>query len=163
MHIESAVVVITYNRTFKNTNRPSASRVGYDENALLEVCKQSSKPGQVYSRFALCSYTLGNLLTNDYPTCSSRGRPEGSLFNSYYTEVSGRALLLSLDCLFVLVSRLFANGPGDLGSIPGHVIPKALKMILDTPLLNTQKYNVRIKGKVEQSRERSIALPFTSV
>ena len=28
----------------------------------------------------------------------SQGRPEGSLFNSYYTEVSGRALLLSLDC-----------------------------------------------------------------
>ena len=27
----------------------------------------------------------------------SRGRPEGSLFNSYYTEVWGRALLQSLD------------------------------------------------------------------
>ena len=28
----------------------------------------------------------------------SPGQPEGSLFNSYYTEVYGRALLLSLDC-----------------------------------------------------------------
>ena len=28
----------------------------------------------------------------------SQGRPEGSHFNSYYTKVSGRALLLSLDC-----------------------------------------------------------------
>ena len=28
----------------------------------------------------------------------SQGRPEGSLFNSYYTEVWGRVLLLSLDC-----------------------------------------------------------------
>ena len=28
----------------------------------------------------------------------SRGLSEGSLFNSYYTEVSGRALLHSLDC-----------------------------------------------------------------
>ena len=28
----------------------------------------------------------------------SQGRPEGSLFNSYYTDVLGRALLLSLDC-----------------------------------------------------------------
>ena len=27
-----------------------------------------------------------------------RRRPEGSLFNSYYTEMWGRALLLSLDC-----------------------------------------------------------------
>ena len=28
----------------------------------------------------------------------SQGHPEGSFFNSYYTEVQGRALLLSLDC-----------------------------------------------------------------
>ena len=54
-----------------------------------------------------------------------------------------------------LVVRVFANGPGDLGSIPGHVIPKTLKMVLDTSLLNTQRYKVHIKGKVEQSRERS--------
>ena len=30
-------------------------------------------------------------------------------------------------------------------------------MVLDTSLLNTQQYKVRIKGKVEQSRERSSA------
>ena len=58
------------------------------------------------------------------------------------------------------MGRVFANGPGDLGSIPGHVIPKTIKMVLDTSLLNTQQYKVRIKGKVEQSRERSIALPL---
>ena len=45
----------------------------------------------------------------------------------------------------------------------GHVIPKTQKMVLDTSLLNTQQYKVRIKGKVEQSRERSSALPYTSV
>ena len=39
--------------------------------------------------------------------------------------------------------------------IPGRVIPKTLKMVLDTCLLNTQQCNVRIKGKVEISRERS--------
>ena len=49
--------------------------------------------------------------------------------------------------------RVFANGPGDLGSIPGRVIRKTQKMVLDTSLLNTQHYKVRIKGKVEQSRE----------
>ena len=37
-----------------------------------------------------------------------------------------------------LVGRVFANSPGDLGSIPGPVIPKTLKMVLDTSLLNTQ-------------------------
>ena len=55
--------------------------------------------------------------------------------------------------LIGLLSIVFANGPGDLGSIPGHVIPKTLKIVLDTSLLNTQQYKVRIKGKVEQSRE----------
>ena len=49
--------------------------------------------------------------------------------------------------------RVFANGPGDQDSIPGRVIPKTEKMVLDAFLLNTQHYKVRIKGKVEQSRE----------
>ena len=65
--------------------------------------------------------------------------------------------------LIGLMGRVFANGLGDLGSIPGRVIPKALKMVLDTSLLNTLQYKVRIKGKVEQSRERSNALPYTLV
>ena len=30
------------------------------------------------------------------------------------------------------VGRVFANGPVDFGSIPGHLIPKTLKMVLDT-------------------------------
>ena len=47
--------------------------------------------------------------------------------------------------------RVFANGPGDLGSIPGRVIPKTQKMVFDTSLLNTQQYKAGIKGKVEQS------------
>ena len=49
--------------------------------------------------------------------------------------------------LIGLVGRVFARGPGDLGSIPGCVIPKTLKMVLYTPLLNTQQYKVRIKRK----------------
>ena len=56
------------------------------------------------------------------------------------------------------MNRVFANDPGDLGSIPGRVIPKTQKMVLDAALLNTQHYKVRIKSKVEQSRERSSAL-----
>ena len=65
--------------------------------------------------------------------------------------------------LFNLEGRVFTNRQGDLVSIPGRVIPKTFKMVLDTSLLNTQHYKVRIKGKVEQSRERSSALPYTSV
>ena len=53
-----------------------------------------------------------------------------------------------VDCI-----RVFANGTGDLGSIPGRVIPKTQKMVLDASLLSTQHYKVRIKGKVKQSRK----------
>ena len=50
-----------------------------------------------------------------------------------------------------IMVRVFANGPGDLGSIPGQVIPKTLKMVLDASLLNAQYYKVWIKSKVEKS------------
>ena len=58
---------------------------------------------------------------------------------------------------------VFGNCPGDRHSISGRVIPKTQKVVLDTSLLKTQHYKVRFKGKVEQSRERSSALPFPSV
>ena len=62
-----------------------------------------------------------------------------------------------------LVGRVFANGPGNLSSIPSRVIPKILKMVLDTSLLNTRQYKLRIEDKAEHSREKSSALPNTSV
>ena len=37
---------------------------------------------------------------------------------------------------------MFANVLRDLGSILGHVMPKTLKIVLDTSLLNTQQYKV---------------------
>ena len=58
---------------------------------------------------------------------------------------------------------MFVNGPGEWGSISGRVIPKTQKIVLNISLLNTQHYKVRFKGKVELSRERSSALPNTSV
>ena len=62
-----------------------------------------------------------------------------------------------------LSSIVFASGPGDQGSVPGQVLSKTQRMVLDAALLNTQHYKVLIKGKVEQSREWSSALPYTSV
>ena len=53
---------------------------------------------------------------------------------------------------------VFANGPEEPGSIPGQVIPKTLKMLIDATLLNTQHYKVRVKW-----RERSSTLPNTLV
>ena len=57
----------------------------------------------------------------------------------------------------------YTNGTGDLGSIPGCVIPKTLKMVLEESLHNTHDYKVGMKDKVEESRESSRALPDTSV
>ena len=54
---------------------------------------------------------------------------------------------------------VFANGLGDVGSIPGQVIQETQKMVLDA----SSHYKVRIKGKVEQSMERSTAFPYTLV
>ena len=46
--------------------------------------------------------------------------------------------------------RVFANGPGDLGSITGRVIlktkKKKKKMVLDVTLLNTQHYKGKDQG-----------------
>ena len=51
-----------------------------------------------------------------------------------------KKIIIIIHRLIGLVGRVFANGPEDLGSIPGHVIPKTLKMVLDTALLNTRQY-----------------------
>ena len=45
------------------------------------------------------------------------------------------------------MSRVFVNGQGDRGSIPGRVILKTQKIVLGATLLNTQHYKVRIKGR----------------
>ena len=41
---------------------------------------------------------------------------------------------LNFSNAFGLVGRVFSNGSGDLDSIPGRIIPKTLKMALDTLL-----------------------------
>ena len=89
-----------------------------------------------------------------------------SFLNGTLNMIMGHCYNGNPTCSSVIVGlegRLFANGPGDRSSIPGWVIPKTLKMQLDTSLLNTQQYKVRIKGKVEQSWERSSTLPYTSL
>ena len=62
-----------------------------------------------------------------------------------------------------LMSRVFANVLGDRGSIPGRVIPKTQKMVLDAALLSNQHYKVMIKGKLEQSREWICALSIVAI
>ena len=58
-------------------------------------------------------------------------------------------LILLYRYILYLYTRVFTNDPGDQGSIPGRIIPKTQKMVLDASLLFTQHYKVRIKGEVE--------------
>ena len=57
-----------------------------------------------------------------------------------------KSLTKKILLMYYRVGRVFANGPGDLGSNPGHVIPRTLKMVLDTSLLNTQQYIRYVSG-----------------
>ena len=100
-----------------------------------------------------------NCLIQDLNTCR---RVHFYVCNHYVKSAFKQTGSLSEFDIGITV-RVFANETGDLGSIPGRVVPKTQKMVLDASLLNTQHYKVRITGKVEQFRERCSALPFTLV
>ena len=55
--------------------------------------------------------------------------------------------LNSTNQLIIQVGRVFANGPGDLDSIPCCVILKTFKMVVNTALLHTQQYKLLSRGK----------------
>ena len=65
---------------------------------------------------------------------------------------------MSLDWLIGLEGRVFTNGPGDLGSIPGSVKQKTFKKWYFIPPYLTPR-NVRYVSRVKWSS----ALPFISV
>ena len=115
------------------------------------------KPARIFKRVL---ETVGDLLHSDFSEkiLVKRVKISHRVKKKFHFRIK-----IEIFLLIGLMGRVFANGPGDMGSILGHVIPKTLKMVLDTSLLNTQQYKVRIKGKVEQLRERSSALPYTSV
>ena len=60
---------------------------------------------------------------------SEKSPANDSMKNS---QRSKQYIYIGLEC------RVFANGPGDLGSIPDLVIQKTQEMVLDTSLLNAQ-------------------------
>ena len=76
----------------------------------------------------------------------------------YYISVFGGYLLLRLG--IGLMSRVFISGPRDWGSISDRVIQRLKKWYLIPPCLTL---SIIGKGKVEQSREWSSALLYTSV
>ena len=55
-------------------------------------------------------------------------------------------IYIYINRLIGLVGKVFANGPGDLGSIPGCVIPKTLKILIPPGLtLSNIRYISRVK------------------
>ena len=73
------------------------------------------------------------------------------LIRSYYQLLQKTLLMLSFMILhFYCISnwaRVFANGPGDRGSVSGRVIPKTLKMILPCLKLSNIRYVSRVKWR----------------
>ena len=93
-------------------------------------------------------------------------KPYGSFFFIKNNDGIYNCLQVIISIGYRLISpvgRVFANSPWDLNSIPDRVIPKTLKMVIDTSLINTQQYKVRINGQVGQSREMSCTFPYTLV
>ena len=64
--------------------------------------------------------------------------PVEKIFGEFEFSCADFNFIYFSPALFGQAGRVFANGPEDLGSIPGCVIPKTLKMVLDTSLRDTQ-------------------------
>ena len=79
-------------------------------------------------------------------------------------QIQDKAICISFDIFLGCIPTLLPDiGQGGRGSIPGQVIPKTQKMVLDAALLNTQHYKVQVKSKLGQSWKRSSALSYTLV
>ena len=96
----------------------------------------------------------------------SSGLPYTSVYSYQKGSPSGHPRLRSPILLipkFCMMVRVFANGPGDLGSIPGRVIPKTQKWYLMPPYLTLSiivygsrvKWNDPGKGVAPSSTPRS--------
>ena len=53
------------------------------------------------------------------------------LKNTWSIESTQMQVIKAVYRAIGLMGRVFANGPGDSGSIPGWVIPKTKKIVLD--------------------------------
>ena len=145
--------------------------VGYMHSPVWRRFQKISRPARIlkFDPWSICILSNPNFVLSSLLLYLRVEKP---------LEISRLSIILyvfvtffCLNRLIGLVVRVFGNGPVDRHSIPGWVIPngkkkkkkKKKKRVLDATLLNTQHYKVHIKGKVERSRERSSALPYTSV
>ena len=132
----SITVTFIFHCLFRSSRRLSICSVS--SLFLFSVCGLIAQQNQLKDKFFF-------FLVNSFEIWSSDSDYKIHLYIQSQTRewVSFSGLFLyhiriSLDAnwLIGLMVRLFANGLGDLSSIPGHVMPKTLKMILDTSLFN---------------------------
>ena len=82
------------------------------------------------------------------------GKLCNSLFSHQWGIIVGR-----LGSLILVVDRVFANGPGDRGSIPGRVIPKTLKWYLIPPSLALSNISYVSREKWSNPGKRVVPSP----
>ena len=98
-----------------------------------------------------------------YPECNIYLYFRHEVVNGFYQKVNATTIAKDFNKASMGYTHIgsIPNGSGDGSSIPGQVIPKTQIMVPDAALLNTLYYKIRRKGKVEQTREWSIAFPNT--
>ena len=122
-----------------------STSAGATDLSLGSTWQQVPSGVQDFSEYSGWSTNIVVWVVLIFPLISYSSSPfsKGSgLFQVYLLQLVSLSLSCSigfLSSLIGLAGRVFANGLGDLGSISGRVIPKTLKMVLDTSLLNTQQ------------------------
>ena len=82
-----------------------------------------------------------------YNTVKKKFHKQGHFFKStsiIFLEIYDGSNTVLRHAIGMMV-RVFANGPGDLGSITDQVIPKTQKMVLDALTLSIIRYVSRVK------------------
>ena len=63
---------------------------------------------------------------------------QSTYINLYVLSYANHVIFFFKVSFHGIMVRVLANDPGDLGSIPGRVLPKTQKIVLVATLLNTQ-------------------------
>ena len=117
----------------------------------IYICS-SNKPTRVRSNFIEYPVQMAVPYPSKKPTkCSLRKAKAGNIHVSK-NEIDNS---LKVD----QAVRVFVNVPGEQASVPGRVIPRTPKIVLDASLLITQHYKLIIKGKCSNPKKGVASFP----
>ena len=105
------------------------------------------------------------ICNSGFPFCRTICLPTRSdwsvLSTIYQQQKKWIHVFLRCEMQITFESQCPLDDPRDLGSIPGRVIPKTLKMVLDTSLLNIQHYKKYISRVKWSNPGKGVALSPT--